>query len=113
MVPKRLKEAREEACLTQEQLAELVGIDGVNLRSRLSNYEVGRFTPSFEFIVRVSKALNYPENFFYTVDDDFAHTVLQIHRNRTDASINPYYNTLLEARKLAKALNECLKKAVD
>lgn len=45
MVPKRLKAAREAAGLSQEKLAELVGIEGVSLNSRLSNYEVGRNTP--------------------------------------------------------------------
>ena len=64
MVPKRLKEAREAAGLSQEKLSELIGVEGVNTRSRLSNYEVGRFTPPFDFILRVAKALDYPESYF-------------------------------------------------
>ena len=48
MVPKRLKAAREAAGLSQGKLAELIGIEGVSLNSRLSNYESGRFTPSFD-----------------------------------------------------------------
>ncbi|EKN6275823.1 helix-turn-helix transcriptional regulator [Yersinia enterocolitica] len=113
MVPKRLKEAREAAGLSQEKLSELIGIEGVNTRSRLSNYEVGRFSPPFDFVLRVAKVLDYPENYFYTVDDDFAKTVLQIYRNRTNPDVNPYYNSLVEAKKLAHQLNECLKKATD
>ena len=61
MVPKRLVAARKAAGLSQKQLAELIDVDGSNPRSRLSNYEVGRFTPSFDVIVRISKALDYPE----------------------------------------------------
>ncbi|EFT4045062.1 helix-turn-helix transcriptional regulator, partial [Salmonella enterica] len=54
MVPKRLKEAREAAGLSQEKLSELVGVEGINPRSRMSNYEAGRFAPSFEFVCRVA-----------------------------------------------------------
>ncbi|EOQ0336332.1 helix-turn-helix transcriptional regulator, partial [Escherichia coli] len=50
MIPKRLKEAREAANFSQEKLAQLVDIESVNSRSRISNYESGRFTPPFEFI---------------------------------------------------------------
>ncbi|WP_411704859.1 helix-turn-helix domain-containing protein [Edaphovirga cremea] len=119
MVPKRLKEAREAAGLSQEKLSELIGVEGVNTRSRLSNYEVGRFTPPFYFVIRVAKALDYPEGYFYTIDDDFAENMLQFHRKRMSSETNPYYSTLAEAQKLAsqrdearklvKQLNDCLK----
>jgi len=81
MVPKRLKEAREAAGLSQEKLAELVGIEGVSLNSRLSNYEVGRNAPSFDLVVLIAKALNYPEYYFYTIDDDVAEELLKYHRS--------------------------------
>lgn len=106
MVPKRLKEAREAAGLSQEKLSELLGIEGVNTRSRLSNYEVGRFAPPFDFILRVAKVLDYPENYFYTVDDDFAKAVLEFHRNRLSPAENPYYNVVIEAKKQAEQLDE-------
>ncbi|EMR9883781.1 TPA: helix-turn-helix transcriptional regulator, partial [Escherichia coli] len=54
MIPKRLKEAREAANFSQEKLAQLVDIESVNSRSRISNYESGRFTPPFEFIQKVA-----------------------------------------------------------
>lgn len=119
MVPKRLKEAREAAGFSQEKLAQLIEIESVNSRSRISNYEAGRYTPPFDFIVRVAKMLNYPESYFYTVDDDFAKTILALHQGRMNPEANPHYNSVIEvkklteqldeARKLTSQLNECLK----
>ncbi|STR94727.1 Helix-turn-helix domain [Hafnia alvei] len=119
MVPKRLKEAREAAGLSQEKLSELVGIEGVNTRSRLSNYEVGRFSPPFDFILRVAKVLGYPEYYFYIVDDDVAENILEIHRNRMNPKDNPHYYILAENKKLReqrdevqrllRQLNDCIK----
>lgn len=120
MVPKRLKEARMNAGLSQEKLSELIGLEGLNMSSRLSSYEVGRTEPPYNLSVKIAKVLDYPEGYFYTLDDNFAEIILQIHRNRKDPSINPYYNSLVEAKKLSEQrdeaiqlvyqLNACLKK---
>jgi len=110
MVPKRLKEARQQSKISQEKLAEMIGLDGMNIRSRLSNYEVGRFTPSFELIVKIAKALDYPESYFYTLDDHMAETILLIHRNRLDPTQNPYRQTYIEMKKLVSQLNDIIKK---
>ncbi|TQI77267.1 DNA-binding XRE family transcriptional regulator [Serratia fonticola] len=124
MVPKRLKEAREAAGLTQKQLAELVAIEGVNLTSRISNYEVGRFTPSFDFVVRVAKALNYPEYYFYVVDDDVAELLLQHHQSAGSMPLfahspeymnrdsKKYKASLEEALGMAERLTSYIKKSV-
>lgn len=119
MVPKRLKEAREAVGISQEKLSQLIGVEGINTRSRLSSYEVGRTEPPFNLIVKIAKVLDYPESYFYTIDDDFADNILQFHRNRMSPETNPYYSTLAEAQKLAsqrdearklvKQLNDCLK----
>lgn len=108
MVPKRLKEAREAAGLSQEKLAELVNIDGLNIRSRLSNYEVGRFSPSFDVIVRIAKALDYPENYFYTLDDDFAEQVLQYHRSKNSESLNPFFDSQDKAKEYKASIEDAL-----
>ncbi len=51
MVPKRLKEARMEAGLSQEKLSQLLGVaEGINTRSRFSSYEVGRTEPPFKLV---------------------------------------------------------------
>lgn len=101
------------AGFSQEKLAQLIEIESVNSRSRISNYEAGRYAPPFDFIVRVAKLLDYPESYFYTIDDGFAQTILQLHRNRSDPHFNPYYNTLQEVKRLASQLNDYLKKTVD
>lgn len=109
MVPKRLKAAREAAGLSQGKLAELIGIEGVSLNSRLSNYESGRFTPSFDVIVRIAKALNYPESYFYTIDDDVAEAILQFHKHKNNETLNPFYDAQGEARKYKTSLDEAKK----
>ncbi|EAO9321721.1 helix-turn-helix transcriptional regulator [Salmonella enterica] len=106
MVPKRLKEAREKAGISQEKLSQLIDIEGLNTRSRLSSYEVGRTEPPFRLIKRIAKVLDYPENYFYTVDDDFAKAVLSFHRNRLSPAENPYYDVVIEAKKQAEQLDE-------
>ncbi|EKT0033598.1 helix-turn-helix transcriptional regulator [Salmonella enterica] len=115
MVPKRLKEAREAAGLSQEKLSELVGIEGVNPRSRVSNYEAGRFAPPFEFVCRVADVLGYPEYYFYIVNDVTAKLLLQMHREEKDlpegieSEARRMAEQLDDARKLAALLTDCLK----
>ncbi|MDX6041279.1 helix-turn-helix domain-containing protein [Scandinavium lactucae] len=109
MVPKRLKAARKAAGLSQKELAELIEVDGSNPRSRLSNYEVGRFTPSFDVIVRIAKVLDYPESYFYTIDDGFAEKILQYHRTKNSEVLNPFFNAEQEAKKYKSSLEESKK----
>ncbi|MFP2241023.1 helix-turn-helix domain-containing protein [Pseudescherichia vulneris] len=109
MVPKRLKAARKAAGLSQKELAELIEVDGSNPRSRLSNYEVGRFTPSFDVIIRIAKALDYPESYFYTIDDGFAEKILQYHRTKNSEVLNPFFNAEQEAKKYKSSLEESKK----
>lgn len=109
MVPKRLKAAREAADLTQAQLAELLGIEGVSLNSRISNYESGRNRASFDVMVRIAKVLNYPESYFYTLDDDVAEAILHFHQHRNDRSLNPFYDSQDEAKKYKASLDEAKK----
>lgn len=118
MVPKRLKEAREAAGMTQEHLSQMVGVEGINSRSRLSSYEVGRTEPPYSLVLKIARVLDYPEGYFYTMDDAFAASMLQAHRNRENAEFNLYINELKdrkkivtqleEARKLVKQLSEAL-----
>lgn len=105
--------------ISQEKLSQLIDIDGKNSRSRLSSYEVGRTEPPFSLVVKIARLLDYPEYYFYTVDDDMAKNMLEVHRNRVNPEENLQYYTLEEnkklrkqneeARKLLKQLNECLK----
>ncbi|WP_040360292.1 helix-turn-helix transcriptional regulator [Capnocytophaga gingivalis] len=111
MIPKRLRDARKNAGISQEKLAELVDVEGINIRSRISSYEVGRVEPSFNLMVKIAAVLNYPECYFYTIDDALAQTILEIHLNKNNSSHNPYLNTIHHAEKLCSELHDLLKKA--
>lgn len=79
MIPKRLKEARKRAKLTQEKLAVMAGIEEATAYSRMSHYENGTHRPSFETVCAFAKVLNVPECYFYTVDDSFAEALLELY----------------------------------
>ena len=79
MLPVRLKTARLSANLTQEKLGVLAGIEEAAARSRISQYESGIHRPTFKMMCAFAKVLNVPECYFYTVDDDFAQAVLDLH----------------------------------
>ncbi len=81
MIPKRLKEARLRAKLTQEKLGVLSGIEEATAYSRLSHYESGTHKPTFELVCEFARVLNVPECYFYTIDDDFAEAVLKLYSN--------------------------------
>ncbi|EKT61715.1 helix-turn-helix domain-containing protein [Providencia alcalifaciens] len=109
MVPKRLKEARKAAGLSQGKLLELLEIEGINNSSRLSSYEVGRNEPSFEVIKKIAKVLDYPAEYFYAEDDDFALTILELYKNRMNLNTNPHYNAVIALKKTTKKLEEIKK----
>ncbi|EAB6690342.1 helix-turn-helix transcriptional regulator [Salmonella enterica subsp. enterica serovar Kiambu] len=79
MIPRRLKEARQRAKLTQEKLGVLAGIEEATAYSRLSHYENGTHKPTFDLVCEFARVLNVPECYFYTVDDDFAEAVLELY----------------------------------
>lgn len=79
MIPKRLKDARQRAKLTQEKLGVLAGIEEATAYSRLSHYENGTHKPTFDLVCEFARVLNVPECYFYTVDDDFAEAVLDLY----------------------------------
>ncbi|AWH90100.1 helix-turn-helix domain-containing protein [Limnobaculum parvum] len=79
MLPKRLKAARKKAHLTQEKLGVMAGIDESTARSRVSQYESGTYRPPFEMMCAIAKVLNVPECYFYTIDDEFAESILALY----------------------------------
>lgn len=109
MVPKRLKKAREAAGFSQEKLSQLIGVEGVNSRSRLSSYEVGRSEPPFRVVVKIAKILNCPENYFYTINDEEAEMLLLRYKNQTNPNHNPYFNSVVEVQKLTAKLDDAKK----
>lgn len=65
------------------------------------------------FIVNVATALNKPEIYFYTLGNDFAKLLLNIHRNKRNAEINYYAKSVKDARKLVHELKQIQDKAAD
>ena len=70
--PKRLKEARLEAGLSQEKLGVLAGIDEMSSSARMNQYEKGKHEPDFSMVERIARVLNMPTAFFYAESDDEA-----------------------------------------
>lgn len=63
----RLKLARVKAdSLTQQQLAELVGCS----RQTINSIEKGKFNPSIELVLKLSKALKEPVEEIFYIDEE-------------------------------------------
>lgn len=69
---RRLKQARMEAGLSQEQLGIEAGLDPMSASTRMNRYELGRRVPNFELVVAIAKILGVPAAYFYSVRDDEA-----------------------------------------
>lgn len=65
--PNALRAAREEARLTQHELARLVGAAG---GERISRWELGTSTPRPDFLLRLAKALDIPAIRLVHLDGD-------------------------------------------
>lgn len=77
-IPKRLKEARLRAKLSQRTLGIATGIDEFSASARINHYERGRHMPDFGTAERLARVLGCPTPFFYTRDDDLAEIILLI-----------------------------------
>lgn len=77
---KRLKEARTRAGLSQERLGVLAYIDEMSSSARMNQYERGKHEPDFSTVERIAKALNVPEAYFYSKDDQAAWLIVEFHR---------------------------------
>ena len=81
LVGERIKALRKQAGLTQEQLAEQVGLDA----RHLSRLEVGRHFPSLDSLERIAQKLNQPLAEFF-----------QFPTNETPAALRTYLITFVE-----------------
>lgn len=59
----RLKEAREARCITQTNLAQMLGIS----KAAMSSYETGKTSPGIELIQKMGQTLNIPASYFSVV----------------------------------------------
>jgi transcriptional regulator with XRE-family HTH domain len=77
---KRLKAARLEAKLSQEQLGLLAGIEVESASARMNRYERGTRMPSIDLVERIGVVLNLPVTYFFAEDDDEARLLVVFHR---------------------------------
>ncbi len=74
-IPKRLKEARIAAKLSQRKLGIMAGIYETSASARLNGYEQGRHIPDHITLKRIADALSMPCAYFYADNDDLAQAI--------------------------------------
>ncbi len=74
-LPKRLKEARLAAKLSQKELGIAAGVDRFSASPRINQYETGKHTPDFLTLKNLAKVLCVPTAFFYAEEDDLAQMI--------------------------------------
>ena len=78
--PRRLKQARLEAGLSQRELGIAAGIDPSVASTRINRYEVGVHKADFRIAVLLAKVLDVPTAFLYADDDEIASVLIALHR---------------------------------
>ena len=76
VIAKRIKQARELAGLSQQELGVKAGIDELSASSRVSQYERGVHAPDFTTTERLARVLRVPAPFLYATDDGLANWIL-------------------------------------
>jgi transcriptional regulator with XRE-family HTH domain len=76
----RLKTARLEARLSQEQLGLLAGLEVESASARMNRYERGTRVPTVELVERIGSVVNLPVAYFYAREDDEALLIAAFHR---------------------------------
>lgn len=71
-VPKRLKEARLAAKISQKKLGIAAGMDEFSASARMNHYELGRHAPDYSTLKRIAQALSVPTAYFYAEEDELA-----------------------------------------
>lgn len=74
-LPKRLKEARIAAGLSQKQLGIAAGIDEFSASPRINQYETGKHTPDFSTLKRIARVVCVPPAYFYAEEDELARII--------------------------------------
>lgn len=74
-VPKRLKEARLAAKISQKKLGIAAGMDEFSASARMNHYELGRHTPDYCTLKRIAEVLSVPTAYFYADEDSLAQLI--------------------------------------
>jgi transcriptional regulator with XRE-family HTH domain len=80
----RLKQARLESGLSQEQLGLRAGIEVESASARMNRYERGTRVPGVELMEKVGNVLNLPLAYFYALSEDEARLLVLFHRMSSD-----------------------------
>lgn len=78
-LPKRLKEARLRAGISQKKLGIFAGIDEFSASARMNQYEKGKHAPDYAMASRLATLLNVPSSYLYESDDDIAALLVLFH----------------------------------
>lgn len=76
----RLKAARLEARLSQEQLGLLAGLEVESASARMNRYERGTRVPTVELVERIGSVVNLPVAYFYAKEDAEALLITAFYR---------------------------------
>ncbi len=82
---RRLKAARLEKGITQEELGIQSGIDEFSAKARINQYENGVHTPHFEIAEKIASTLGIPTAYFYSRKDDEAELLCLFHHMSDEA----------------------------
>lgn len=79
-LPKRLKEARMTANISQKSLGIAAGIDEFSASSRINQYETGKHAPDFLTLSKIASVLSVPTAYFYAEGDELAFVIKLFHQ---------------------------------
>lgn len=77
---KRLKEARQRAGLSQEQLGIDAGLEPASASTRMNRYELGKRFPDLELIERLAATLRVPVPYLFAKEQECAELLLGFDR---------------------------------
>jgi transcriptional regulator with XRE-family HTH domain len=76
-IPKRLKEARLAANLSQKELGIRAGFDEFVASARMNQYETGKHQPNFQTLRKIGEILGLDPAFFYCENNELAAVIKQ------------------------------------
>lgn len=71
-IPLRLKEARQEAKLSQKALGVSIGMEESSASPRMNQYEKGKHTPDVQTLKLLADELGVPLNYFFCEEESSA-----------------------------------------
>ncbi len=87
LLGRRLRDARLAAGIPQDKLGVLIGLDESCSSARISRYESGIHSPSFNTVEKIAKVLNLPASYFYCADDSLAEITQSYYKASPEARL--------------------------